>query len=280
MNRKPIRIAISTCPNDTFAFHGLLTKAVDDRELDFQFDLLDIQQLNDRMFSGNFDIAKGSYHAALLLADACYVLPSGSALGFGVGPLLLAAEDQSHPQPGERQLTLCPGKSTTAALLYRLFYAECGRMEHVVFSEIMPRLRLKQADFGVCIHEGRFTYQQEGLTLVEDLGTRWEQTTNCPLPLGGIFANRKLDADTIGRAQMAIRDSIEFAISDPDAALPTMRTYAQEFNDEVLMQHVHLYVNSWTQDLGEQGRQAVDRLSQLAASAGVIPQTNPLEIFR
>jgi 1,4-dihydroxy-6-naphthoate synthase len=256
-----------------------MTGAVDPHGLEFEFELLDIQQLNDRMFSGDFDIAKGSFHAALLLAKSCYVLPSGSALGFGVGPLLLAANADSVPEPGDAQLTLCPGAHTTAALLFRMFYAGRSRMEHVLFSEIMPSLRARRADFGVCIHEGRFTYAQEGLSLVEDLGTRWEQTTNCPLPLGGIFANRNLAPEVIARAQDAICDSIEFGLRHPDATLPTMRTYAQAFNDEVLMQHVHLYVNDWTVELGTQGRQAIDIMSQLAVKSGIIDSAEPLEIF-
>lgn len=274
-----VRLAISTCPNDTFAFHGLLTGVVDTRGLTFDVELLDIQQLNDRMFSGQFDIAKGSFHAAIRLADQCYVLPSGSALGFGVGPLLLAAEPATAPEMGSEQLTLCPGAHTTAALLFQIFYAGKSRVEHVVFSDIMPRLRAKQANFGVCIHEGRFTWQREGLALVEDLGTRWEQETHCPLPLGGIFARRGLAPELIARAQDAIADSIEYAMRHPDQAIPTMRKHAQEFDDDVLMQHVELYVNQWTRDLGNEGKLALDELSRRSADAGVTDGSTSLEIF-
>ncbi|MFN5757651.1 MAG: MqnA/MqnD/SBP family protein, partial [Planctomycetia bacterium] len=174
-----IRLGISTCPNDTFAFHGLLTRAVEWRGLDFEIELLDVETLNERLLAGVFDVCKASFHAALVTADDVVVLPSGSALGFGVGPLLLAAEPETRPTPGHRptearQLTLCPGRHTTAALLFDLFYPRSSRVEHVVFSEIMPRLQARTADFGVCIHEGRFTWQAHGLALVEDLGTRWE----------------------------------------------------------------------------------------------------------
>ena len=180
-----IHLGISTCPNDTFAFHGLMTHSVDWRGLTFEVELIDIQQLNDRLFAGDFDVAKASFHAALLLADKTVVLPSGSALGFGVGPLLLSARAGDRPENPE-QVTLCPGQHTTAALLFQLFYPRTTQVRHVVFSDIMPDLKQGEADFGVCIHEGRFTWQNEGLGLVEDLGTRWEKETSCPLPLGGI----------------------------------------------------------------------------------------------
>ena len=265
---RTIRLGISTCPNDTFAFHGLLTRAVDWRGLNFEVELLDIEQLNERLARGDFDVCKTSFHAALSLADDIVVLPSGSALGFGVGPLLLSAKPDTVPKSID-QLTLCPGRHTTAALLFELFHPGTTRVEHVVFSEIMPRLRAGQAQFGVCIHEGRFTWQQHGLGLVEDLGTRWETETRCPLPLGGIVASRRLAGDTIATVQRVIHDSLRFALADRDAPLPTMRAHAQELDDHVLMQHVDLYVNEWTVDLGAVGIHALDELSARAAAAGL-----------
>ena len=265
---RTIRLGISTCPNDTFAFHGLLTRAVDWRGLRFEVELLDIEQLNERLLGDGFDVGKTSFHAALHLADDHVVLPSGSALGFGVGPLLLSAVPESRPESAG-QLTLCPGRHTTAALLFALFHPHTTRVEHVVFSEIMPRLEAGEADFGVCIHEGRFTWQQRGLGLVEDLGTRWEQETGCPLPLGGIVASSRLPVETIATVQQVIHDSLQFALADRQAALPTMRRYAQEFDDHVLMQHVDLYVNQWTLDLGVEGARALDELSARAASIGL-----------
>jgi len=275
----PIKLGISTCPNDTFAFHGLMTRAVDWRGLDFQVELIDIQQLNERLFGGEFDVAKASFHAALLLADKTVVLPSGSALGFGVGPLLLSAAPGTTPS-NSGQLALCPGRDTTATLLFKLFHAGTARIEHVVFSEIMPKLQRGEADFGVCIHEGRFTWQDQGLGLVEDLGTRWEAETECPLPLGGIVARRSLPPETLAAVQAVIRDSLEFALADPAATYPTMRTYAQEFDDAVLMQHVDLYVNEWTRDLGAAGRAALRELSARARAIGLTPGTTAeLEVF-
>lgn len=274
-----IHIGISTCPNDTFAFHGLLNNLVDTRNIVFQFELLDIQQLNNGLFEGRFDVAKASFSAAVLLADQMWVLPSGSALGFGVGPLLLARRHSTEPRH-DQQLTLCPGEHTTAALLYRLYYPNTARVEHVGFHEIMPKLQRAEADFGVCIHEGRFTWQDQGLALVEDLGSRWEAETACPLPLGGLLARRTLAPEVITRVQAAIRDSILLAQARPESALPTMRRYAQEFDDHVLMQHVDLYVNDWTVDLGTVGAKALNTLCNLsAASPEESRHSNRLEIF-
>ncbi len=265
---RAIRLGISTCPNDTFAFHGLLTQAVSWRGLDFEVELLDIETLNERMGRGEFDVCKLSFAAALGLAHEIVVLPSGSALGFGVGPLLLAARAGTRPTDSD-QLTLCPGEQTTAMLLYSLFHGGTARFEQVVFSEIMPRLTAGTADFGVCIHEGRFTWQQSGLALVEDLGSRWEAETGSPLPLGGIVAARRLGNETIAAVQGVIRDSLTLALADREAALPTMRAHAQEFDDRVLVQHVELYVNDWTLDLGDTGRRALAKLSARAAAAGL-----------
>ena len=273
---QPIRLGISTCPNDTFAFHGLLTRAVDWQGLDFEVELLDVETLNERLLAGSFDVCKASFHAALLAADDVVVLPSGSALGFGVGPLLLAAEPGTQPTHAG-QLTLCPGRHTTAALLFALFHPHATRVEHVVFSEIMPRLMARAADFGVCIHEGRFTWESHGLALVEDLGTRWEAETACPLPLGGIVAARRLRTATIAAVQRVIYDSLMLALRDRSAALPTMRAHAQEFDDRVLMQHVDLYVNDWTLDLGPTGARALDELSARGVSLGMAG--SQLEVF-
>ena len=265
---RTIRLGISTCPNDTFAFHGLLTRAVSWQGLDFEVELLDIEALNERMGRGEFDVCKVSFAAALNLAREVVVLPSGSALGFGVGPLLLAAREGTQPTDAG-QLTLCPGVQTTAMLLFSLFHGDTSRVEQAVFSEIMPRLRAGTADFGVCIHEGRFTWQASGLTLVEDLGSRWEAETGSPLPLGGIVAARRLGREVIATVQHVIRDSLEHAVADPAAALPTMRAHAQEFDDGVLMQHVELYVNDWTLDLGDVGRRALAELASRAAAASL-----------
>lgn len=278
-----IRLGISTCPNDTFAFHGLLTRKVDWRGLDFQTELLDVQELNERLFAGEFDVAKASFHAALLLANDLGVLPSGSALGFGVGPLLLAARSNmspSDPRPdGGPARVLCPGEHTTAYLLYRLFHEGQGVVEQVIFSDIMPTLQSGEADFGVCIHEGRFTWREQGLAFAEDLGESWEKRTGAPLPLGGILARHSLGNEVLQRAQAVIRDSVEYGLTHRAETADTMRQYAQELSGGVMYAHVDLYVNDWTVDLGSVGRHALAKLSEEAAKAGILPSgLRPLQV--
>ena len=262
MNPNTIQLAISTCPNDTFAFHALMHRLVDMQGLEFDVQLLDISQLNEGLFSGKFDVAKASFHAAVLLADQTVVLPCGSALGFGVGPLLLAAIPDT--QPGDfDSVTYCPGRHTTATMLFQMFY-RAAPVQHEVFSDIMPALLAGKADFGVCIHEGRFTWQEQGLYLVEDLGTRWETETDQPLPLGGILARNHLTKERRRRVINVVRDSIRWGLQNRKQTLPTMRKYAQEFSDDVLFQHVDLYVNDWTIELGDTGRLALQELSRRA----------------
>jgi 1,4-dihydroxy-6-naphthoate synthase len=247
-----------------------MERLVDWRGLEYDIHLIDIQELNARLRRGTLDVAKASFHVALRLTDQMVVLPSGSALGFGVGPLLLASQPDCLPSDS-KQMTLCPGRDTTAALLFQLFYPHTTRLEHVLFSDIMPMLARRQADFGVCIHEGRFTWQQSGLYLVADLGTRWESETDCPLPLGGILAKRRLGDGVLGRVQATISDSLSLARANPEIAMPSMRKYAQELDDRVLMQHVDLYVNQWTVDLGDEGRQALAVLHRRAKQVGLLP---------
>ncbi|MEM9826226.1 MAG: 1,4-dihydroxy-6-naphthoate synthase [Planctomycetota bacterium] len=260
-----IRLAISTCPNDTFAFDALLRGQIDTRGIDLSIDLMDIQTLNERLVAGDYDGGKISF-AQASRHDRWWVLPVGSALGFGVGPLLLAAAEKTIPQ-SSRQLTLCPGSGTTASFLMEYFYPQSTQIRNVVFSEIMPALQRGEADFGVCIHEGRFTWQASGLFCVEDLGERWERETNLPLPLGGLVMQRSVSRDVAIQVSQIVRQSLLAAQADPATALVSMRKYAQEFDDDVLMRHVDLYVNDWTVDLGPVGRQALEAFWRAGGAA-------------
>ncbi len=278
----PIHLGISTCPNDTFAFHGILEKKVDLRGLEFRVELLDVEELNRRLFAGDFDVAKASFHAALLLSADLGVLRAGSALGFGVGPLLLAARPDTHPRDpllpdngAHPARVLCPGEHTTATLLYKLFHPGEGELNQVVFSDIMPALKNGDADFGVCIHEGRFTWEQEGLALVEDLGERWEEATSSPLPLGGILARHRLGRELITTVGDVLTDSLAYAHAHRDETIATMRRHAQELTEEVMFQHVDLYVNEWTADLGDLGRVALGLLHSHGVKVGLCPEDAP-----
>jgi len=270
-----IPLAISTCPNDTFAFHGILTGKVRTRGIEFDVSLMDIDELNRGLFAGRFGVAKASFHAALLLSDHMVVLPAGSALGFGVGPVLLASRHldlESLPRDELKGLhILSPGEQTTAHLLWRLFHQGHGWVTHVTFSDIMPSLQRSEADLGICIHEGRFTYEQAGLVQIEDLGKTWEESTGAPLPLGGILARRDLGADTLDRVSRLLGDSILYGLENRDETVETMARYAQDMDEEVMFGHVDLYVNEWTHDLGVTGRMALAALAEHARRSGLVP---------
>ncbi len=279
-----IRLGISTCPNDTFAFHALAQGEVDRRGLEFEIDYLDVQELNERMAAHDYDIAKVSFHAALAHSAEWLVLPSGSALGFGVGPLVLGSPSRrvaatTGGADGVHPLVLCPGQWTTATLLWQLFHQENVRLKQTVFSNIIPDLEHGRADFGVCIHEARFVWQEHGLDRVEDLGETWEAATESPLPLGGIVGDRTLGRDVLKRVQETVCASIRWGLEHRDACLPSMRTHAREASDDVLWKHVELYVNDWTVDLGPKGRYALRTLSDLASARGLPGNWGALEVL-
>lgn len=270
---RSLKVGISTCPNDTFAFHALLTGAVRCAGVDLEFVLADVEELNAALASGELSVSKGSFALAIERSAELCALNSGAALGFGVGPVLLAS---AHAAPlGADSRVLAPGAWTTANLLYRLLHSGAPQPEQCVFSQIMPALANGTADFGVCIHEGRFTYAEHGLRLVEDLGATWEARTRSPLPLGGILARRELGDELLGELSNAIGRSIDWAREHPDAVLPTMRAHAQEQRDDVLWKHVELYVNDWTRDLGARGRAAIAALESEARTAGWLAASAP-----
>jgi 1,4-dihydroxy-6-naphthoate synthase len=246
-----LSIGLSTCPNDTFLFAPLLEGRVETPGLELRFQLADVQELNEALAAGQLDVSKASFAAALELSDRFGVLPVGSALGFGVGPVLLARPDSaSVPLDGEARV-LCPGRTTTATLLMRCLHPEVTRLQQCRFDEIMPMLEAGDADAGVCIHEGRFTYQDRGLVLREDLGRSWEEWTGHPVPLGGLLCRRDLPDDERNRLTEALGRSLEISRAAPEASLPTMRRYAQELSDDVIWRHVELYVNDHTANLTE-----------------------------
>jgi 1,4-dihydroxy-6-naphthoate synthase len=273
-----LRLGLSTCPNDTFAFHAILERRIDLRGLEFEPELLDVQQLNDGLFAGRYDVSKASFHAALLLARDYGVVRSGSALGFGVGPLLVAARPDARPAPGAH--VLCPGPTTTATLLYRCLHPRGGSIEHAIFSDIGAVLKRGDADLGVLIHEGRLTYERDGLVLIEDLGASFEQLAGAPIPLGGILASLELPDDVVERFTAVLRDSIAYAWANRDEVLATIRRYAQELSEDVIWPYVELYVTQHTVDLGEDGIRAVETLERTARDAGALPaQTAPLRVL-
>ena len=278
-----LHLGISTCPNDTYLFHALLQRRIETPGLRLEIELLDVQELNERLRNGEFDVAKASYHLALRHADELIALPTGSALGFGNGPLLPGRKGTDGLPPTSSSRVLCPGAETTATLLYRLFYSlspkRSAEPEQVVFSDVMPALERGEADYGVCIHEGRFTYGEKDLSLIEDLGAAWESETSTPLPLGGIFARRRLADATIDLVQDALGRSLAYADAHREETLESMAPHAQELAESVIWEHVALYVNGWTRRLGHEGEAAIRTLGDFAREKGLLAPGHGLEVF-
>jgi 1,4-dihydroxy-6-naphthoate synthase len=261
-----LSLAVSPCPNDTFVFHALAHGLIPGAPpVDLTF--ADVDVTNTAAEKGAYDLVKVSFAALPWLLDDYELLPCGGALGRGCGPLVLARE--------ERDLTgatvAVPGDRTTAYLLFRLWSAERppARIEVVPFHRIMPGVADGTYDAGLVIHEARFTYPRHGLTALADLGEWWEKDTGLPIPLGAILAKRgAVDPD---QAAEWIRTSVSMAWANPDAGREFVLANAQEMEPRVVDQHIRLYVNEFTLDLGEEGHAAADTLLNRAATADLAP---------
>jgi 1,4-dihydroxy-6-naphthoate synthase len=267
-----LTLGFSPCPNDTFIFDALVHKKVDTEGLEFDILLADVEELNQGAFAERLDITKLSYHAYAYVAGQYMLLDSGSALGNGCGPLLIAREPVPAADiPGLR--IAIPGKYTTANFLLSLAFPDARDKTSFLFSDIEDAVLDQRADAGLIIHENRFTYASKGLVKLIDLGAYWEETTGMPIPLGGIAIRRALPPDmrhTVGRV---LRRSVEFALDNPRQTLDYVRCHAQEMDEAVMFQHIHLYVNEYTRALGTQGRAAVQLLFERAREKGLIPDS-------
>ena len=244
--------------------------------LSFDFVIRDVEELNQLAFKGIPDVAKVSFAAYLHLVKDYVLLNAGSALGRGCGPLLIA---RSTPVTDISKLMVAiPGLNTTANLLLGFAYPELTHKKVMLFSEIEEALLRGEVDLGLIIHESRFTYLQKGLHKVADLGEIWEQRTASPIPLGGIIARRNLGIDRLRLLSELIRRSLEYAYTHPDAGKNYIKSLAQETEDAVIQQHIDLYVNQFSLDLGQEGRQAVTALFQYAVKSGIIEKM-PDNIF-
>lgn len=267
-----LSLAASPCPNDTFAFHALVHGLVQGApEVDLTF--ADVDVTNTAAERGEFDLVKVSYAALPWLLDTYELLPCGGALGRGCGPLVLTRGDRTDLTGAT---VAVPGERTTAYLLYRLWSAAhpAARIEVVPFHQIMPGVADGTYDAGLVIHEARFTYPRYGLTALADLGEWWEGDTGLPIPLGAILA-RKGAVDP-AEATDWIRRSVSMAWANPDASREFVLAHAQEMELDVVQQHIDLYVNEFTMDLGHDGLAAADALLGRSAAAGITPEIKPL----
>lgn len=270
-----LSLAVSPCPNDTFVFHALIHGLVPGvPPIDVTF--ADVDVTNTAAERGAFDLVKVSYAALPWLLDDYHLLPCGGALGRGCGPLVLARDGRAATRDLTGATVAVPGDRTTAYLLLRLWSAERppARIVVVPFHEIMPGVAAGRYDAGLVIHEARFTYPRYGLTALVDLGEWWEADTGLPIPLGAILARRS----TMHPAEATawIRDSVDLAWADPAASHGFVLAHAQEMEPDVVRQHIKLYVNEFTRDLGADGYAAAEALLGRASAAGFTPAVSSL----
>lgn len=272
-----LTLGFSTCPNDTFIFDAMIHKKVDTEGLEFDVIMADVEELNRNAFSGAIDITKLSYHAFTYVAGKYRLLTAGSALGYKNGPLLIAKKPLDPDVLSSEKIAI-PGKYTTANLLLSVLYPEAKNKEVYLFSDIEDAVLDGKADAGLIIHENRFTYEAKGLIKIADLGEKWEQLTASPIPLGGIVVHRKYDDEIQQKVNRVMQRSVEFALANPDSGKGFVKCYAQELDEKVMKMHIDLYVNKFTVELGNEGKNAIRVLFEKSMNLGVTGSM-PADIF-
>lgn len=262
-------LGFSPCPNDTFIFDALVNGKIDTGDLNFEPVLLDVEELNQRAVNGVLDITKLSFNALMHLTDKYRLLDSGAALGWGVGPLLIARPETADLDPRTARIAI-PGERTTANFLMGFAYNEAQNKVPMLFSDIEEAVLHGEVDMGVIIHENRFTYADKGLMKVRDLGEYWEAQTGHAIPLGGIAANSRIEPKAQKQIERLLRLSVEYARNNPEQTEEYVRCHAQEMERAVMYQHIDLYVNDYTVTLGENGRAAVDFMRAEMLRQGLI----------
>ena len=274
------RLAYSSCPNDTFMFKAIARHLIDLNGVSFDIHIDDVEALNQAALQVTHDITKLSFAALGSLMDRYALLRSGAALGNGCGPLVVSRPGRSLTDtPGRQPTVAIPGMGTTAYHLFRFFMADRFpevdfTVQPMSFEKIMPAVTDQRADFGLIIHEGRFVYPAMGLVQIVDLGQWWEDKTELPIPLGCIAVRRDMDPETACHIQTLIRHSIGHAFARPDQGADYIRQHAQEMDEAVIRQHIDLYVNDFSKDLGNNGEQAVTAFLAYARKTGMIPDTD------
>ncbi len=278
-----LTLGFSPCPNDTFIFDAFIHHKIDTEGLEVDVFFDDVETLNQKAFKNEPDITKLSFHAYAYVLAHYVLLNSGSALGFGVGPLLICKNPEFQKistlkSPLSNLQVGIPGKYTTANFLLGIAYPQLQNKKEMVFSDIENALINDEVDIGLIIHENRFTYQDKGLKKIIDLGEYWEKLTNCAIPLGGIVVKRELPEEVKHKVNRVIRRSVEFAFKNPKSGLDFIRYHSQEMSEEVMYKHIDLYVNKYSIDLGEEGHKAVSTLFDEAVKRNIIP-TPPQNLF-
>lgn len=259
-----LTLGFSPCPNDTFIFDALVNKKIDTGEFEFETVLADVETLNQWALEGKLDISKLSFPAFFRSLSHYTLLSAGSALGKGVGPLLITDSRLPVTDDEINQASIAlPGLHTTANLLFSFAFPSAIDKHFMVFSAIENALLNKEVDLGVIIHENRFTYQQKGLHKVKDLGEYWEEKMGLPIPLGGIAINQSVKRSVAVKINDLIRNSLAYAFSNYPLVTDYVKQHSQEMNEEIIRQHIDLYVNNYSLDLGNDGRLAVESLHNI-----------------
>jgi 1,4-dihydroxy-6-naphthoate synthase len=273
-----LTLGFSPCPNDTFIFDAMVNGNIDTRGITFDYVMEDVATLNHWAEQGRLDITKLSYSTFIHTISQYALLHSGSALGVGVGPLLVSKKQLDLKDIGGFKIAI-PGFNTTANLLLSLAFPQAKNKQELVFSEIEACVLSGDFDAGLIIHEGRFTYAKKGLTKLIDLGDWWEQTTQAAIPLGGIVMRRSLDKDLCATVDKIIKESLAWSWARYPELSPFVTANAQEMEEEVMRQHIQLYVNDYTTDLGDTGRKAIATLFEKAVEGGLLKNGMPESIF-
>lgn len=258
-----LTLGFSPCPNDTFIFDALVNKKINSGDLHFDAQLEDVETLNQWAMQGKLAITKLSFAAGLKVADQYELLNSGSALGRGCGPLLIARKD--IPLADIKNLAIAiPGENTTANLLFSIAFPGAVNKKIMLFSDIEQAVLNGDVDAGVIIHENRFTYQQKGLVKLIDLGEFWESRTGQPIPLGGIFIRKDIPENIRQQVDQLIHQSLQHAFAQYPVLSPYVKAHAQEMDEAVMRQHIDLYVNEFSLDLGKEGWTAIAKLKEMS----------------
>ena len=264
-----LSLGFSPCPNDTFIFDALVNKKIDTEGLDFDIHLEDVQTLNNFALEDRLDFSKISYGVLPLLLNTHTLLNSGGAMGNGVGPLLISNNENITAGDVNNLRIAIPGKNTTAYLLFSFVYPNAKNISFYVFNEIEAAVLSGEVDAGVIIHENRFTYAQKGLFKITDLGAAWETKTKSPIALGGIVASNRIPKPIMGQVDQLIAKSVEYAFSNYPAISESVSCHAEEMSEVVMRQHIDLYVNDFSRDMGDTGKKAIETL------VNIYQQINP-----
>ena len=280
VEKMKLTLGHSPDPDDAFMFYGIAKGLIDDGGYDFEHILQDIQTLNERASCGELDISAISIHAYAHVCGDYALLPSGASMGDGYGPMLVAREAFTKEQIGDLRIAV-PGKMTSAFLALQLWLGKKGeQINYVVvpFDEIFGAVNRGSADVGLIIHEGQLTFENEGLVCCEDLGVWWgRENDGLPLPLGGNVIHKRIDAVERKVISDVLERSIRFSLDNRDEAVEHSLQYARDMGIDLADKFVGMYVNEWTLDYGDAGRESIRRFLQRGYEMDVVPELPELE---